>query len=68
MYFCYAWGSWFYFGWFPTYLVKAAGFRTLLLLMAGIAVVTLGVVMLLPRTIDAGLGGAADDAAPGAAD
>ncbi len=26
MYFCYAWGSWFYFGWFPTYLVKAAGF------------------------------------------
>ena len=49
-------------------LVKAAGFRTLLLLMAGIAVVTLGVVMLLPRTIDAGLGGAADDAAPGAAD
>jgi len=23
MYFCYAWGSWFYFGWFPTYLVKA---------------------------------------------
>ncbi len=26
MYFFYAWGSWFYFGWFPTYLVKAAGF------------------------------------------
>jgi len=26
MYFCYAWGSWFYFGWFPVYLVKAAGF------------------------------------------
>jgi MFS family permease len=26
MYFCYAWGSWFYFGWFPTYLVKGAGF------------------------------------------
>ena len=26
MYFCYAWGSWFYFGWFPTYLTKSAGF------------------------------------------
>jgi ACS family glucarate transporter-like MFS transporter len=26
MYFCYAWGSWFYFSWFPIYLVKAAGF------------------------------------------
>lgn len=26
MYFCYAWGSWFYFGWFPTWLVKGAGF------------------------------------------
>jgi MFS transporter, ACS family, glucarate transporter len=26
MYFCYAWGSWFYFGWFPVYLVKGAGF------------------------------------------
>ncbi len=26
MYFCYAWGSWFYFAWFPTYLVKGAGF------------------------------------------
>ncbi|HXJ39198.1 MAG TPA: MFS transporter [Bryobacteraceae bacterium] len=26
MYWCYAWGSWFYFAWFPTYLVKAAGF------------------------------------------
>jgi len=26
MYWCYSWGSWFYFGWFPTYLVKAAGF------------------------------------------
>jgi ACS family glucarate transporter-like MFS transporter len=26
MYFCYAWGSWFFFGWFPVYLVKAAGF------------------------------------------
>lgn len=49
-------------------LVKAAGFRSLLLLMAGIAVVTLGVVMLLPRMVDAGLGGAADDAAPDAAD
>ena len=22
MYWCYAWGSWFYFGWFPTYLTK----------------------------------------------
>jgi MFS transporter, ACS family, glucarate transporter len=26
MYFCYAWGSWFYFGWFPVYLVRGAGF------------------------------------------
>jgi MFS family permease len=26
MYWSYAWGSWFYFAWFPTYLVKGAGF------------------------------------------
>jgi ACS family glucarate transporter-like MFS transporter len=26
MYWCYAWGSWFYFGWFPVYLVNGAGF------------------------------------------
>jgi MFS transporter, ACS family, glucarate transporter len=26
MYFCYAWCSWFYFGWFPIYLTKGAGF------------------------------------------
>jgi len=26
MYFCQAWGSWFYYGWFPVYLVKAEGF------------------------------------------
>jgi MFS family permease len=26
MYFCQAWGSWFFFAWFPTYLVKAASF------------------------------------------
>ncbi len=26
MYFSQAWGSWFYFGWFPVYLVKGAGF------------------------------------------
>jgi MFS family permease len=26
MYWTYAWGSWFYFGWFPVYLVKGAGF------------------------------------------
>ncbi|MDE3105332.1 MAG: MFS transporter [Acidobacteriota bacterium] len=25
-YFCYAWGSWFYFGWFTTWLVQGAGF------------------------------------------
>jgi len=25
-YFCYAFGSWFYFGWFPTWLVRGAGF------------------------------------------
>ena len=49
-------------------LVKAAGFQTLLLLMAAIALVTLCVVMLLPRTTDRGLGGAAVDVAPRAAD
>ena len=47
-------------------LVKAAGFRSLLLLMAGIAVVTLCVVLMLPRSTVQGLG--ADDAAPGVAD
>jgi MFS transporter, ACS family, glucarate transporter len=26
MYFCYVWGSWFYFSWFPTFLVRGAGF------------------------------------------
>ena len=26
MYSCYAWGSWFFMAWFPTYLVKGAGF------------------------------------------
>ena len=26
MYWCQSWGSWFYFAWFPTYLVKGAGF------------------------------------------
>lgn len=26
MYFCYSFGSWFYFGWFAVYLVKGAGF------------------------------------------
>jgi MFS family permease len=45
-------------------LVKAAGFRTLLLLMAAIAAVTFCVVMLLPRSSGAGLGNAAD-VAPG---
>ena len=25
-YFCYAWGSWFYFGWFTTWLLHGAGF------------------------------------------
>ena len=25
-YFCYAWGSWFYFSWFTTWLVRGAGF------------------------------------------
>ena len=25
MYFCYVWGSWFYFSWFPTFLVRGAG-------------------------------------------
>jgi nitrate/nitrite transporter NarK len=25
-YFLYAWGSWFFFGWFPTWLVRGAGF------------------------------------------
>jgi MFS family permease len=26
MYSCYVWGAWFYFSWFPTYLVRGAGF------------------------------------------
>jgi nitrate/nitrite transporter NarK len=26
MYGCYSWGSWFFMGWFPTYLVRGAGF------------------------------------------
>jgi predicted MFS family arabinose efflux permease len=26
MYWCQAWGSWFYFSWFPVYLMKGAGF------------------------------------------
>jgi nitrate/nitrite transporter NarK len=26
MYWCYSWGPWFYFSWFPTYLVRGAGF------------------------------------------
>jgi hypothetical protein len=47
-------------------LVKAAGFRSLLLLMAGIAVVTFCVVLLLPRSKVQGLGG--DEVAPGTAD
>ena len=47
-------------------IVKAAGFRTLLLLMAGIAFATFCVVLLLPRSGVQGLGG--DDIAPGAAD
>jgi MFS family permease len=49
-------------------LVKAAGFQTLLLVMAAIALVTLCIVMLLPRTSVRGLGGAAVDVAPRAAD
>jgi MFS family permease len=28
MYGCYAWGTWFYFAWLPTYLVKGRGFTT----------------------------------------
>jgi ACS family glucarate transporter-like MFS transporter len=26
MYWCYSWGPWFFFAWFPTYLVKGLGF------------------------------------------
>lgn len=47
-------------------LVKANGFRALLLLMAGIAIVTFCVVMLLPRSTVGGLG--TDDAAAAAGD
>ena len=47
-------------------LVKASGFRTLLLLMAAIAFVTFCVVMLLPRSALGGLN--ADDAAAPASD
>ena len=46
-------------------LVKTSGFDSLLLLMAAIALVTLGVVLLLPRSA-AGLG--SDDVASRAAD
>jgi len=50
-------------------LVKAAGFRTLLLVMAATAAVTFCVVLLLPRTGDRGLRGAAPaDGTPRAAD
>ena len=27
MYWCYVWGAWFYFSWFPTFLVRGAGFQ-----------------------------------------
>jgi MFS family permease len=47
-------------------LVKTAGFRSLLLLMAAIAAVTFCVVLMLPRGSGQGIG--ADEAAPGAAD
>ena len=47
-------------------LVKASGFRTLLLLMAGIATVTLCVVLLLPRSSTRGIG--TDEAPVRAAD
>jgi len=47
-------------------IVKAEGFRSLLLLMAGIAIVTLCIVLLLPRSSLGGLG--PDEAAPGTAD
>ena len=47
-------------------LVKASGFRALLLLMAAIALATFCVVMLLPRSAVGGLN--ADDAAPAAGD
>jgi MFS family permease len=43
-------------------LVKTAGFRSLLLLMAGIAVVTLVVVLMMPRSAGTGLGPAQDAA------
>jgi MFS family permease len=43
-------------------LVKTAGFRSLLLLMAGIAVVTLVVVLMIPRSAGTGLGPAQDAA------
>jgi preprotein translocase subunit SecG len=49
-------------------LVKTAGFDALLLLMAAIAIVTLCVVLLLPRTTGRGLGAGADEAAARAAD
>ena len=48
-------------------LVKTAGFRSLLLLMAAIAAVTLAVVLMLPRSAGTGLG-PAEDAARSAGD
>ncbi|MEO9137373.1 MAG: MFS transporter [Casimicrobiaceae bacterium] len=47
-------------------IVKADGFRSLLVLMAAISFVTLCIVLLLPRSSVGGLG--ADEAAPGTAD
>ena len=43
-------------------IVKTTGFRSLLLLMAGIAVVTLVVVLMMPRSASTGLGPAEDAA------
>ena len=43
-------------------LVKTSGFRSLLLLMAGIALVTLVVVLMMPRSASTGLGPAEDAA------
>jgi MFS family permease len=48
-------------------LVKVAGFRTLLLVMAAVALVTLIVVLMLPGS-DAGLAARDEEVAPGAAD
>ena len=54
MYWCYVWGPWYYFSWFPTYLVRGVGF----------SVAEMGIFATLPFLLGTGgnlLGGFASD-------